>query len=166
MRMPETRVKVIQAEAGKIAVARLQRDTDLVSGLVEVCKLAGFEMACTQIMIGSLRCAELSWTRPSDQTKRGSERTPANHVNGPIELIAGQAEICLADPSRPVFHVHVVITDPDGKVWGGHAFQGGNPVHSTVDVVLTEIKDAQMKWVHDEEIDLELPVPFGKPFYN
>ena len=156
------RVKVVPSQSGRVAVIRLQRDTDLVEGLIEACRQAGFEMACVQMMIGSLRKASISWTKPSDKTKRGSERTPAQPVPGPVELITGQAEICLSDPKRPVFHVHGVVTDPDGKAWGGHFFLGGNPVHSTVDVVMTEIIGAQMRWQYDEEIDLELPVPFAE----
>lgn len=154
------RVKVVQGESGRIAVIRLQRNTDLVTGLIEACRKAGFEMAASQLIIGSLRSAEISWTRPSDKTKRGSERTPAMPIPGPLELISAQAEICLTDPERPVFHVHGVVTDADGKAWGGHFFKGGNPVHSTTDVVMMEIKGAYMKWVYDEEIELELPVPF------
>ena len=143
----KTRVKVVPAEAGRVAMARLQRDTDLVTGIIEVCREAGFE---------------ISWTRPSDKTKRGSERTPAMPIAGPLELISAQAEVCLTDPERPVFHVHGVVTDADGKAWGGHFFKGGNPVHATVDIVMNEIKGGYMKWTQDDEIDLELPVPYSK----
>lgn len=156
------RVKVVPGESGRVAVLRLQRNTDLVTGLIEGCRKAGFEMAASQLIIGSLRSAEISWTRPSAKTKRGSERTPAMPISGPLELISAQAEICLSNPDRPVFHVHGVVTDADGKAWGGHFFQGGNPVHSTMDVVLMEIKGAYMRWTYDEEIELELPVPFPK----
>ena len=50
----------------------------------------------------------------------------------------------------------------DGKAWGGHFFKGGNPVHATVDIVMNEIKGGYMKWTQDDEIDLELPVPYSK----
>lgn len=99
----KTRVKVVPAEAGRVAMARLQRDTDLVTGIIEVCREAGFEMAASQLIIGSLRRAEISWTRPSDKTKRGSERTPAMPIAGPLELISAQAEVCLTDPERRYF---------------------------------------------------------------
>ncbi|CCZ46380.1 putative uncharacterized protein [Firmicutes bacterium CAG:129] len=83
-------------------------------------------------------------------------------IAGPLELISAQAEVCLTDPERPVFHVHGVVTDADGKAWGGHFFKGGNPVHATVDIVMNEIKGGYMKWTQDDEIDLELPVPYSK----
>ena len=158
----KTRVKVVPAEAGRVAMARLQRDTDLVTGIIEVCREAGFEMAASQLIIGSLRRAEISWTRPSDKTKRGSERTPAMPIAGPLELISAQAEVCLTDPERPVFHVHGVVTDADGKAWGGHFFKGGNPVHATVDIVMNEIKGGNMKRTQDDENDLELPFTYSK----
>lgn len=157
-----TRIKVVPCETGRVVMARLQRNTDLVTGIIEVCREAGFEMAASQLIIGSLRKAEISWSRPSATTKRGSERTPAMPIAGPLELIGAQAEVCLTDPDRPVYHVHGVVTDADGKAWGGHFFKGGNPTHATVDIVMTEIKGGYMKWTMDEEIDLEIPVPYAK----
>jgi predicted DNA-binding protein with PD1-like motif len=154
-----TRLTIAQGELGKVFLVRLKRNTDLVTGLIDACRKAGVVTAAVQLIIGSLRHAEISWTRPSTATKRGSERTPPIPISGPVEFISGQAIICLADPLRPVFHVHGVITDQDGKAWAGHFFQGGNPVHSTVDMIVTEIKGAYMQLIHDEEIDLELPVP-------
>ena len=56
----KARVKVVPAEAGRVAMARLQRDTDLVTGIIKVCREAGFEMAASQLIIGSLRRAEIS----------------------------------------------------------------------------------------------------------
>lgn len=157
--MAKTRIQLVHGTTGRVALVRLQRDTDLVTGIIDACRQAGFKTACVQMMIGSLRSAEISWTRPSETTKRGSERTPPIKIPGPVELITGQAEICLVDEARPVYHVHGVVTDPDGKAWGGHIYTGGNPVHSTVDILITEVEGAYMKWFYDEEIDLELPVP-------
>ena len=157
--MENTRVSIVNAKAGKTVLARIRRDTDLVTGIIEVVRQSGMTTAAVQIAIGSLRHASISWAIKSDKTKRGSERTPAMPIEGPLEFISGQGIVCLKDPNRPVVHMHGVVCDPQGKAWGGHFFQGGNPVHSTMDVVITEIEGAVMSFEYDEEIDLELAVP-------
>ena len=57
---------------------------------------------------------------------------------------------------------HFEPVDMMDLAWGGHFFKGGNPVHATVDIVMNEIKGGYMKWTQDDEIDLELPVPYSK----
>lgn len=153
------RTTVFPARSGRTVLARIQRNTDLLTGLIDICRKSGFRMAYVETVIGSLRKAEISWTKPSTKTKRGSERTPVVPIEGPIEFISGQGIFCLANPDRPVVHFHGCFCDSEGKCWAGHFFQGGNPVHSTMDVVMHELLDVKMNWVHDEEIDLELPVP-------
>jgi len=155
----EIRTTSFPARSGRIVLARIQRNTDLLTGIIDICRKNNFRMAVVETVIGSLRSAEISWTKPSATTKRGSERTPRIPVPGPIEFISGQGIFCLADPERPVVHFHGSFCDSEGKCWAGHFFQGGNPVHSTMDVVIHELLDVKMNWVHDEEIDLELPVP-------
>jgi hypothetical protein len=160
--MEAVRVSTVPAKAGRVVLARILRDTDLVTGIIEICRQSRIVTGAVQMAIGSLRRAEFSWAIPSTKTKRGSERTQPLSIEGPLEFITGQGMVCLADPEKPVIHFHGVLCDPNGKAWGGHFFPGGNPVHSTMDVVITEIDGARMNWEHDPEIDLELPVP--RPF--
>ena len=160
--MEQTRISLVQAKPGKMILARLMRDSDLIEGIIETCRQGGIETAAIQIAIGSLRWAELSWAVPSTKTKRGSERRPPMRVNGPVEFLSGQGIVCLENLTKPVVHLHGVLCDPSGRTWGGHFFPGGNPVHSTMDIVLNEIEGARMSWEYDPEIDLELPVPRPK----
>jgi hypothetical protein len=157
--LENVRVSIVPGKTGRVVLARILRDTDLVTGIIEVCRQSQIVTGAVQMAIGSLRQAEISWAIPSDKTKRGSERTPPLPIAGPLEFITGQGMVCLADPDRPVIHFHGVVCDANGKAWGGHFFPGGNPVHSTMDIVVTEIDGARMSWEHDPEIDLELPVP-------
>ena len=53
--MEQTRVQVIPGTVGRVALVRLRRNTDLVTGLIEACKQAGFKMASVQMMIGSFK---------------------------------------------------------------------------------------------------------------
>lgn len=157
--MKDVRVSSINVKGGKKVLARIQRNTDLLTGIIEICKQSNMVTAEINTCIGSLRSGEISWTKASSKTKRGSERTPPIPIEGPLEFIIGQGLVCLADEKKPVVHFHGAVTDPDGKVWAGHFFQGGNPVHSTMDVIITEIDGAIMSFEYDEELDFELAIP-------
>lgn len=152
------RISPIDVKIGRSVMARIQRDTDFVTGIIEIVNRAGYKTAMLQMAIGSLRKGEISWCIASTKTKRGSERTPVMPVEGPIELISAQGIICLADTERPVVHIHGVLCDCNGKSWGGHFFKGGNPVHSTMDVIITEIVGSVMSYEYDKELDFELAI--------
>lgn len=153
----EVRTDCFSARSGRTVLARIRRNTDLISGIIDVCCKSGFRMAIIEVAIGSLRQATFCWAKAAD-TKRGSVRTPLVTVPGPIEFISGNGFVSLQDPSHPVYHFHAVFCDGEGKVQGGHFFTGGNPVHSTMDVVIHELLDVQMDKKYDPEIDIEIPI--------
>lgn len=156
--MAEIRVSSFKGKTGAIVLGRIMRNTDLLTGLIEICRQNNIKTGIVEISIGSLRNAEISWAIPDPNSKRGSARTKPISIAGPLEFISGQGIICsLKD--RPVVHFHGTLVDQYGRVWAGHFFQGGNPVHSTMDIVIHELLGVGMKWYYDEEIDLELPVP-------
>ena len=159
MMTEETRISAFEGRGGRIIQARLQRNTDLLTGIIAVCRERQVETGIILNCIGSLRSAALSWAVPAD-TKRGSSRTPPIPIPGPIEFISGQGMVC-ALQERPVIHFHGTLVDQWGRAWAGHFFQGGNPVHSTMDITIQEIAGVGMRWHLDEEIDLEIPVPFS-----
>lgn len=157
--MSNTRISFCSGKTRRVILARIQRDSDLVSALIEICREAGIVTGAVEVSIGSLRKAELSWTVPSATTKRGSERTKPLPVEGPLEFINGQGLICLANPDKPAVHFHGVVCDKEGRLWGGHFFPGGNTVHSTMDVMISELEGVKLGLEYDPEIDLELLTP-------
>lgn len=157
--MSDARVSTVVANTGRVVLARILRNTDLLTGIVEICRQNGIITGVISTAIGSLRKAEISWAIPSTKTRRGSERTVPKPIEGPLEFLMGQGLVCLANPDMPVVHLHGMACDSEGRVRGGHFFPGGSPVHSTMDVVITEIEGARMNLEYDVEIDLELPVP-------
>ena len=157
--MENIRVSIVPAKTGRVVLARILCNTDFVTGIIEACRQSGIITGSVQSAIGSLKKAEISWAVPSTKTKRGSERSQPLTLNGPLDFLNGQGIVCLADPGKPAVHFHGVLCDSEGKVHGGHFFPGGNPVHSTMDIVIMEIDGAWMNWEYDPEIDLELPVP-------
>jgi predicted DNA-binding protein with PD1-like motif len=86
---------------------------------------------------------------------------PPVQIEGPVEVLSAQGVVCVADPAMPVIHLHGVVCDAKGQVRGGHFLSGNNPVHTTMDVVVTEIEGVRIEAEYDAEIDLVLPVPKG-----
>ena len=153
----EIRVSSYEGRAGRLIQARIQRGTDLLDGIVEICRQQNIKTGIILNCIGSLQKAEISWPVPAN-TKRGSSKTPPITIPGPIEFISGQGMVC-ALQECPALHFHGTLVDQWGRVWAGHFFRGGNPILSTMDVSIQEVSGVHMEWVHDPEIDLELTVP-------
>lgn len=154
--MSQLRVDTVEAQSGRVIVARLKRDTDLVEGIIEACRKNNIKMASVDVAIGSLRKATMCWVIPANN-KRGACRSDLVTIQGPLEFIVGQGMICLAG-DKPEVHFHGTITDQEGRSWSGHMFPGGNPIHVTADIVIRELKGVIMKTVYEEEIDVNVTV--------
>lgn len=154
----EVRVNSFETQMGRTVVARIRRDTDLVTGLIEVCRSNNIKTGVLEMAIGSLRSARFCWAVPADN-KRGARRSDLIDVDGPIEFIAGQGIICV-DGEKPMYHIHGVLTDKDGKSWSGHFFEGGNPIHVTMDVIIREVQGVGIKGIYDEDVDVVVNVPY------
>lgn len=92
--MENIRISEVEAKVGRVIIARILRDTDLVAGLIAICRKSNIITGAIQIAIGSLRKAEISWAMPSNETKRGSIRTDPFPIEGPLEFISGQGFVC------------------------------------------------------------------------
>ena len=155
--MGEVRFESYPAQPGRMVMARLKRDTDLVTGLIEICRANNIQTGLVEIAIGSLRSATICWAVPADN-KRGAHRSDPIQIPGPLEFITGQGIICLKG-EKPAIHFHGTMTDQYGRSWSGHIFPGGNPIHVTMDVAIREISGVVMRSVYDEELDVDVTVP-------
>ena len=155
--MEQIRYESFPAQMGRVVMARLKRDTDLVSGLIAVCREHNIETGVVEIALGSLRSATICWCVPADN-KRGACRSEPVSIPGPLEFITGQGIICTRG-DKPAVHFHGTLTDQYGRSWSGHIFPGGNPIHVTMDVVIREVRGVIMHTVYDEELDVDVTVP-------
>lgn len=146
------------ASMDQVIVARLKRDTDLVTGLIEVCRHHNIQTGLVVMAIGSLRSATISWCVPDKSTLRGASRSTPVTIDGPLEFISGQGIIC-TEGENPAVHFHGTLTDQYGRTWSGHLFPGGNPIHVTMDIVIRELTGVVMKPVYDAELDVDVTVP-------
>lgn len=155
----ENRFVTAEGRTGRVILAKLQIGSDLVGGLVELCRQLRIPCAAVGLCFGSLsRCTLNIPGKPQPGTK-GAPHGEDTVVDGPVSLIAGQGHVSLTDPQQPVVHFHAVISDTDGRVYGGHINPGGSPVASTVELVITELLGAHMARETDPELGRALCFP-------
>lgn len=146
------RVQFAAGTVGKSVAARLLPGTDLLTGIEEVCRQNGILHASVANCFGSFQSAGYLYLVPKD-SKVGAGYGDVNRVDGPVEFLNGTGVVCQRDGQYDT-HFHATMCDKEGKVFGGHMLKGQNPVLTTVDLVINEIKDVQMLRKYDEETDL------------
>ena len=78
-------------------------------------------------------------------------------VEGPIEFLSGSGMIgTMADGGGTVIHLHGVMSDPTMRVLGGHLTETGNPVMSTMEVLIEAFDDVSILRSFDPETDFSL----------
>lgn len=138
--------------AGRVVVARLLPGEDLISGIAEACRRHGIKYGIITSCIGSLDSLYLQYyfEPKSADDPFGKDRDLVLHA--PTVLISGQGLVCenVSDGTIDV-HLHAIMRDNQGKVYGSHIPPGGNIAQYTVDVAILEVKDMRLLRVWDDE---------------
>jgi predicted DNA-binding protein with PD1-like motif len=147
------------ASAAETAVARLPRGTDLMEGIAEVCRRAGFNCAVVNCCVGSLASAALMYLIPADNPM-GSAYCEPLQLEGPLELLATQG-MAGPEPNGDLFvHLHGAVCAPDGRVHGGHLIAGRCPVLYTAEIMLSRPQGVALRRTHDADIGMPVLMPF------
>jgi predicted DNA-binding protein with PD1-like motif len=104
----------------------------------------------------------VTWTEGSKpDPKKQAERL---RLDGPLSFLSSQGKVGISEEGEPLVHLHGIVADLDGRLWGGHFHDGNNPVFSTFEVVIHEILDVRHTKIWDDESETKLlkAVPFGK----
>ncbi|HEX7445818.1 MAG TPA: PPC domain-containing DNA-binding protein [Methanothrix sp.] len=96
--------------------ARLNHGTDIIGQINDLAKGKKIETGILSA-IGALSRAELGYY---DQV---SKKYGEIRIDGPVELVYFSGNISLRD-GQPFVHAHAVLSDREGKVWGGHLNSG------------------------------------------
>jgi Predicted DNA-binding protein with PD1-like DNA-binding motif len=147
------RVLYATGTVGKSIAARLLPGTDLLLGIEEICRQNGVLYASIANCFGSFQRAGYLYLVPQQDAKVGAGYGEIKRVEGPVEFLNGTGVVCQRDGKYDI-HFHATMCDKEGKVFGGHMVIGENPVLTTVDLVINEIKDVQLLRNYDEETDL------------
>lgn len=144
-------------QTGKIIAARLLPDTDLIEGIEEICKRHEIQYAYVSCF-GSFKKCGYMYLVPNQTAKVKAGYGDVIKAEGPIEFLNGTGVVCQNNNQYDT-HFHATMCNQDGKVFGGHIVKGYTPTLTTVDLMITEIKDIKMLRVYDEETDLTQFLP-------
>uniref|UniRef100_A0A831UCE7 DNA-binding protein n=1 Tax=Geobacter metallireducens TaxID=28232 RepID=A0A831UCE7_GEOME len=97
-------------------MGRIHHQADLIGALTEAARANGIQAGAIQVT-GALRRAKLGFY---DQWIKAYRELP---FNKPLEIVSGTGNISLRD-GTPFVHLHLALSDEEGKVFGGHAMEG------------------------------------------
>lgn len=149
---PEVRFESCEGGPGRIISARLKPGTDLITGLKELILKHNIFAGAITVCFGSLASAQVTWTEGSKPNPH-AERL---ELSGPLSFLSSQGKAGITEKGEPIVHLHGILADLDGKVWGGHFHEYNNPVFSTFEVIIHEITGVQHKKIWDDESEVEL----------
>ncbi len=122
---------MIEAKRAHEWVVRLQDGEDLVGAL----RALGEDSALILTGIGMVREVELGYWNGTEYE--------IHAYAAPAELLSLQGNLALDDAGKRIVHAHLLLSDQDGSVSGGHLVRA--VVHNTAEIALLPL----------EAIDLE-----------
>ena len=151
-----------QAAGVRAVVGRIFPKTDLIAGIKAICREHGVKNGTIVSCIGSLNYARFVWATPDPLLKAGFKYGEPAVVAGPIEFIAAQGTIGTLKDEISV-HMHIVVTDDNGKTWAGHIQDEGNPVCLTIEIVILAFDGLEIVRELDTESGMTLFGVKNKP---
>lgn len=141
-----------ESKIKRIIVGRIPKDTDLLTGIKEICNSYGVKHGYIASIIGSLRTGRFIYAIPSEGAKLGFKYSEPVNLEGPLELLASQGTIGVDDETGDLsVHLHMLVSDQYMRVFGGHFIDGGNDIAVTAEIVIHEIDDVELHRGFDEE---------------
>jgi predicted DNA-binding protein with PD1-like motif len=144
---------------GQVVPLRLRPGTDVMEGILEICRAHGIRQGAVLVGIGSLRQLSYQVLTPKPETKMGAGYTDPEVIPGPVEIVGLQGVLFQAETGETLLHLHGTFSDRNGKVYAGHVVAGANPVLATLDGLLTEVTGVRMIRRPEAEVGLGLFTP-------
>jgi hypothetical protein len=160
----QIRTKWAKGKIGRMVSARILPGSDLIHGIEKICIENGIESG-TLSVIGSLEKATFVIPIKKDGTKMGVGYSEPKTVTGPLEILTGKGFISKDQESESglFIHIHGIVGDDKGRLYGGHFLPGESPVLLTLDLVIFEFTDVLLSRDYDPEIEMKLIIPRPKP---
>ena len=139
----------------RVMAVRLQPGMDVLLGLEEACRDNGISNGVIVSAIGGVTTAVIC-----DPLFFPDRKQPYNYgdpivLKEPLCISGLSGLICHDDSGKLNLHVHISLSDSNGKAYAGHLKEGSITMQ-TVDAVIAEIGGLSMIRKYDPE--LEVPV--------
>lgn len=112
-------------------ISRLNPDEDLKKGIIDIIKQNKIKSGIILCIVGSLNSATLRMANSKIKT-----------FKGPFEIVSAEGTL-----TENGIHVHIAISDKEGRVIGGH-LREGCIINTTAEICILKL-DESMKRIFD-----------------
>ena len=152
------RVEFSTGLLSQVIMIRLLPGTDIIEGVQRVCENLDIEAGAIGCCIGSLQRASFLVAVPS-KNKIGAGYSQPRRIEGPLELLSAQGSIGQEKTGDLFIHLHAIVSDAHGNLFGGHVVKGKNPVLITCEMMIGRVEGVRMIPTYDPEIDMKVLMP-------
>jgi len=137
---------MLEGKIGRIIFSRIMEGEDLAEAIKKRAEKSGVK-AGVMFAIGSLKKVVLGYY------KEGLYKY--TQLEGPLEIASCTGNIAVDEKGETIIHAHIVITNEEGKAFGGHVMQG-SIVGATAELAIIEAADLTLQRTFDEKTKLKL----------
>jgi len=137
----------MQVGLGRTYIGRLEKGSDILEALKELCKREGITLAVFSIL-GSASNVKLGYYNRN--TKRYTECVTLDRK---LEIASCIGNVSLRGSELSV-HAHIIMSDLTGRCCGGHLMYGSSAL--ATEYFLRELKGGELERKHDPETGLNL----------
>ncbi len=152
----DLREHVKESGIKRIIAGRIPKDVDLITGIKEICREHNIKYGYVPMCIGSLTTARIIYAIPDEKSPIGFAYCNPVDIQGPLELLYMQGLIGTEDSGEQSVHMHMLVSDKDMRVFGGHTVEGGNIVAATGEIIIHELDEAEFIRQYDEQTGFRL----------
>ena len=135
----------------KVAIA-MRPGENMMDCLMEVFEKTGLKNAAITTFMGSMSKTAYAYAIPDATKHYGFRYGETIQLEGLIEIVAGQGMICRNEEGEGMCHLHAAFCDGTGKVMVGHIMPQENIVLGTMEILLEEIEEVELKRAFDPVI--------------
>ena len=147
-----------EGKISRVVVLRLKPGMDLLNGIQSACERYQIHNGVIISAIGSLKCVRFCDVEALPEKKCGYGYGRILALDETIELTGASGVICSDTEKNINLHVHISMSDKNGKGYGGHLVEG-TIVLMTADIVVGEITGIEMRREYDSDSEVYLLSP-------
>lgn len=145
-----------ESSVKRVVAGRIPRGIDLITGIKQICMEHDLKHGYIPMCIGSLINARIIYAIPDENAPIDFVYSKPVDIEGPLELLYAQGLIGQEDTGELSVHVHMLVSDPNMRVFGGHTVEGGNIVAATGEIIIHELDEAEYIRQFDEQTGFRL----------
>jgi hypothetical protein len=137
--------KDFEGRTGRVITARIMPESDLLVEIKNICQARNIETAYINTCIGSMKKITFVYAVTDETQFYNIKYCDPVEMTGAIEFLSAQGIVAKDDAGEHKIHLHAQFSDEQMTVYGGHILEEGNIVLATIDLIITEVLDVNIK---------------------